>query len=155
MIGTGVLVRQWCRGAFAAAVLVSCAACDGGATAGRPKVFPATGMVRYKGKPAGNVIVSLVAADGKEYVEAGGTKYRPRAQTNLQGEFALSTFDAKDGAPAGEYLVALESVGPPDAPYNSDTPTDYLKGRYRDPAKTNIKVAIKPGDNVLSEIDLK
>jgi hypothetical protein len=117
----------------------------------RLPVFPAKGQIAFKGKPANGAFVVL---HPKKAV--GVDVVRPRAQVQEDGTFLLSTYDANDGAPAGEYKVTLElhnfiknkngdiSRGP-----------NVLPKQYGRPDTSPITVLIAEGENSLSPIVLK
>lgn len=82
-------------------VLLTLAFLASGCGPGRIKVYPTEGQVLIDGKPAANVFVLFSPVDGKEGAA------RPSATTDLEGKFRLTTFEAYDGAPAGEYVVTV------------------------------------------------
>ena len=61
-------------------------------------IRPVTGEVVYKGKPVAGAKVMFMSA---------GSARTASGQTNAAGEFALTTFDDKDGAVIGEHKVAV------------------------------------------------
>jgi hypothetical protein len=77
-------------------------------------------------------IVTLIPADGS------GTGSFGHADKN--GDYQVSTYRSGDGAPAGDYLIAItwgETV-------------DRLKGAYADPTKTRLKATVQPQENELN-----
>jgi hypothetical protein len=117
-------------------------------------VYPAQGKVTYRGKPLAKATLYFVPADS-----SGPKDLRPQAVTREDGSFAVSTYRGKDnpeadGAPAGEYLVAVVWK-----PVQHDGPNqnfDLLNGRYSDPKKTGLRVMIEAGkNNELPPIHLK
>lgn len=83
----------------------------------------------------------------------------PMATTTADGSFILHTYEPDDGAPAGDYLVAISTA--PTATKSGpslkevERPIDHLKGRYADPKTSGLKATIKPGSNELPPFDLK
>src|SRR5262245_59643767 len=77
---------------------------------GRIKVYPASGQVLYNGEPLKGVDIAFHPLDPKS-----NTGYPPHATTDENGKFTLTTFLKDDGAPAGEFQVAVafavEKVG--------------------------------------------
>jgi hypothetical protein len=82
-------------------------------------------------------------------------------ETDPDGRFAMSTYTADDGVPAGEYAVTV-AIGPAEVEdvENSDGPQaakprkPRLDAIYRDPAQTPLKASVKPGENHFSfELD--
>jgi hypothetical protein len=86
-------------------------------------------------------------------------KERPRAVVEEDGSFAVSTFAAKDGAPAGDYAVSITwkstSVkipgrkGPP-----KKVPTNFPE-RYENPKTSGLAVRVQEGQNELRPFDIK
>jgi len=67
----------------------------------RKPTYAATGQVHFEGVPLdGAEIRLLYAKGGKSTVAASG-------KSGADGRFTLSTYTANDGAPAGEYAVAV------------------------------------------------
>jgi hypothetical protein len=64
--------------------------------------------------------------------------------TKEDGTFAVSTFEAGDGAPAGEYVATFawgEARG-----LGIDTDSDKLSGRYSNPETSEYHVTVKEGE---------
>jgi hypothetical protein len=70
-------------------------------------VFPVTGRVLLNGKavPHAFVVFHPVVLDS--------ANVRPHAQADGNGSFLLSTYDDRDGAPAGEYRITVQQYKPP------------------------------------------
>ena len=66
----------------------------------------------------------------------------PNAISNAEGEFWISTYDAEDGAPLGEYAVTAKWPIGEGLMVHSESP-DRLKGRYADPTKSTTKITVK------------
>src|ERR1051326_6275998 len=83
----------------------------------RVALSPVRGKVLYNGQPAVGAEVRLHPVTASEK-----SKFYPVAKVEADGSFALTTFENKDGAPPGEYLVTVrwdevsskEEVAPPD-----------------------------------------
>jgi hypothetical protein len=137
-------------------VLVACLAfiplaCGG--PEGRVPLFEAFGTVTYQGKPLPGAFVLF----RKEVIDPNVPS--PTATTGEDGSFVLTTYEDKDGAPAGDYLVAISTA--PRTPTEKkvsltkvELPVDHLKGRYGDPKTSGLKVTIKSGGNKLGPFDL-
>lgn len=71
---------------------------------GRVEVYPVTGTVKVSG-----------AAVADANVVFGGEEGQPAAigRTNANGEFTLTTYDAGDGAAAGNYTVVVTKSAAP------------------------------------------
>lgn len=138
------------RATFAAPAFLLSAACFVGCgstqpTEARKPVHPVRGQVLVGGKAAVGAFVLFIPA-----LEPPNTPDpRPRATVNEDGSFALSTYGAEDGAPAGEYLVTVTWSGP-----GSDD-QDKLGGRYGNRATTPLKATVKEGPNEIPVFKLK
>jgi hypothetical protein len=132
-------------------VSIGFAGCGSSQDPNRLPVFPAKGQIAFKGKPANGAFVVLHPKNA-----VGDNAVRPRAQVQEDGTFLLSTYDANDGAPVGEYKVTVElhnfvkskngdiSRGP-----------NVLPKQYGLPKTSPITVQIAGGENQLPPIVLK
>src|SRR3954463_16517520 len=87
-------------GNLAASILVTVGiVLTGCSNSSRPPRYPVTGMVTYQGKPLAGAVITFVptGADG----EAAS------AFTDADGKYALTTWEAGDGARPGEYRVKV------------------------------------------------
>jgi hypothetical protein len=75
------------------------AGCFGGGGPERPKTYPVTGTVTFKGQPLEDAQVTLVPTGTGPQAATG--------VTDAAGKFAIGTFEAKDGAMEGEYGVKV------------------------------------------------
>jgi hypothetical protein len=131
--------------------LAGIAGCGSSQDPNRLQVFPAKGQIAFPGKPVGGAFVVLhpKAATGSQLV-------RPRGNVREDGTFSLTTYDANDGAPAGEYKVTVElhnlvkrangdvSLGP-----------NIVPKQYGNPKTSPLTVRIAEGENSLPPIMLK
>jgi hypothetical protein len=142
--GVGVLVL--------AMGIVLCSGC-GKKADGRLKSYPVHGTVTVDGKPTGGIYVFLNPAS-----QPATHGIFPNAITNGAGEYWISTYDAEDGAPLGEYVVTAKWPRGEGLQVHSESP-DRLKGRYADPAKSAIKVTVKEArknqPNEIPRLELK
>jgi 5-hydroxyisourate hydrolase-like protein (transthyretin family) len=95
---------------------------------------PVSGTLLVNGKPAdGAEIVLIHLGDWGRYVV-------PKATTDEEGRFTLSTYGMEDGAPVGEYEVEItwpafrrgKNVGP-----------DRLGGKFTDHKTSGVKAKIE------------
>ena len=117
-----------------------------GAGDGKIDVYPVKGTVTQGGKPVEGADVIFLASDPALKVVGVPT---PKAITDANGEFSLSSYGNGDGAPAGEYAVAvswMQVITPSDNP-EQRVERDRLKGRYADPSKSGLTATIQEEDN--------
>jgi len=115
-----------------------------------PRRYPVSGTVLVDGRPAVRAAVTFHPAAP----HADGKTYAPSTFTDDAGAFKLTTVEVGDGAPAGEYVVTI--VANYVVKDGQDVPVpDALKGQYADPKKSQLKVTVREGDNVLPPFDLK
>ena len=115
----------------------------------RLKTHPVEGFVQFEGRPLPGAFVVLHPkglADPKVLVA--------HARTDAAGKFKASTYDANDGAIAGEYTVTIE--------YQELVKTDdgvvagpnLLPPRYASAATTDVTIRVAEGENKLPVINL-
>jgi hypothetical protein len=112
---------------------------------GRKPVHPVKGQLFVGEKPANGAFVLFVPANEP----ANNPDPRPRATVDASGSFQLSTYGENDGAPAGDYFIAVTW------PTDGRDDEDRLKGRYRDPGQTKLKATVKEGPNELPPFKLR
>jgi hypothetical protein len=114
------------------------------------KVHPASGQVFVDGQPAVGALVVLHPIDPSAKVAA-----KPSGRVDASGSFVLSTFRPRDGAPAGEYRVAiawLDDASKAD-PQTGEIPTK-ARPDYADPATSPLRVRIEVGKNEIPVFQL-
>jgi hypothetical protein len=104
---------------------------------GRLKSYPVHGKVTVDGKPTKGIYVFL---HPEKQPSTHGIF--PNAISNENGEYWVSTYDAEDGAPLGDYTVTARWPMGEGLQVHSESP-DRLKGRYADPTKSPIKITVK------------
>jgi len=124
---------------------------------GRP-VFPVRGQVLLDGKPLPGVVVVFHPAG-----EWGPDEGRPRAETDADGRFTVSTYGAGDGAPAGKYKVAVFELRPDEG--ETVTHTDVIRpgtprragppAVYANPDSSGLSAQVAEGPNELDPLRLK
>lgn len=118
----------------------------GGEEPFRKTTSPVKGKLTVDGVAPGSAVqiqCHPVAGLDTQHPTASSTDSDP------EGNFMISTYNAGDGVPAGEYtltfawqefsLLSRQYAGP-----------DKLKDRYSDPAKSTIRITVKEGE----ELDL-
>jgi len=134
-------------------VLACCLGCGEAQPENQRVVFPASGRVTFRGEPIQDAYISLhpVAepTDGLPVV-------LPRAKSAADGTFQLATYQTGDGAPIGEYKVAVSWEGPLEGLTESqrDQLTELLPVEYTHPAASGLTVRVDEGENSLQEIVL-
>jgi hypothetical protein len=132
-------------------VALCCLLCGCQQEAFEPPVptYAVCGQILVEGQPAAGAEVVF----HPEQTERGAL--RPRAVTDEQGRFELSTFQARDGAPAGRYQVTVswksESTGKQE---DRDLAKDRLPSRYLSPAASKLAAEVQPGANELPPFSL-
>lgn len=113
-------------------------------------VFKAEGQVQFRGQPAPGATLILYPQDASVPAQV-----RPTATADAAGKFTLSTYSQADGAPAGEYRVAVvwhplvnDGGGPVRGP-------NKLPAKYSQPDTSGLTVTIDPTENQLPALDLK
>ncbi len=128
-------------------------------------VHPASGQVLYQGEPAANAMVRFHPIDPKIVEIPEGVEGPPvtlAAPTDAEGRFALSTYLADDGVPAGDYKVTVfldegEPGGDEADPEETDAanvesatprPMVLLNAlQYQDPGRTPLTATVKEGED--------
>lgn len=133
----------WKRGAVLIVALglsPLCLAGCGGSSEERPELQPASGKLLINGEAAEGASLIFAPASGADF-DARGT--RPKGTVGSDGTFRLTTYQANDGIPVGEYQVGVIWLGEPE----SDLAWDKLGGRLADPMQTGLTVTVVEGEN--------
>jgi len=120
--------------AFACCLVIS------GCGPSETKVFPVTGSVTVKGKPAAGAQVIFHPVEG----ETSGT--RANAIVGTDGTYTLTTRAQGDGAPIGDYKVLVtlrEQIGLPD----EGKTRSVLPEKYSKPELTPLTAKVVKGPN--------
>jgi hypothetical protein len=112
--------------------------------------FPVRGQVLYQGRPAREALVIFhPVASGAEF-----DVVCPSGRVGSDGSFTLTTYQAGDGAPAGEYAVTID-WREHTAPVEGAPPgRSLLPDRYSNPKTSKLHVQIKEGTNELEPFKL-
>ena len=129
---------------FAAIPLVSGCGQDGPQWKIDPQ--PVLGQVLYDGNPAAGVNIGLLPIDAPM---PPAIPSNPRAVTDANGRFEITTFKDGDGACEGKYQVLMN--WPQKSVENAEDTTDKLLGWY-DGANSQIYVKIEKGTNTIPTI---
>lgn len=103
---------------------------------------PASGTIRFKGKPIENAEITLFPTDAT-FPES----VRPRGRSTKDGKFVLWTYQEGDGVPAGTYKVTVVHN---EVSVSKDTivakPND-LPAKYSKRDSTSLEITINKGNN--------
>jgi hypothetical protein len=137
-------------------VLLTVAGCGGRETGYRFDVHPVSGTVQLGGKPLPGAIVRFHAKDPAKVTVPAGQEGPPvmlTTETNPDGTFAMSTYLADDGIPAGDYTVTVAVGLAADEPSveDGDGPRRAPRraapaARYRSPETSPLTATVKPGE---------
>ncbi len=118
-------------------VALLCASCQQ-----RPRLVPVRGQVLLDGQPAAGALVVFHPAH-----DAGPQALRPSGRVQADGSFTLRTYSpadgtTTDGAPPGDYVVAINWFPPNVGEYRSVIP-DKLQGRYSDARTSGLHAQVR------------
>lgn len=145
------------------ATLPGCSCSQGVEANPRKPVFPVTGELFYNGAPAKHVMVLLQPVDEAAKAEVWPQGF-PRADVAPDGKFAVGTYEAQDGAPAGEYLILVVptdgALTEPQQRVAGDAPRATIPGksgpgaRYSSAENPAGRCVVEPKENKLPRISL-
>jgi hypothetical protein len=151
-------VRVWLpRAASPALGLVLVVAGCGPSDPKLKPVYPVRGSVFVNDKPAAGAVVMFHPLP----LGPGGARSLPsRGTVGQDGSFRLTTYNTDDGAPEGEYAVAVywpgKRAGKGEADEeSSDLPPDRLGLRYNNPATSPVKARVTAPETQLDRFDLR
>jgi hypothetical protein len=107
------------------------------------------GQAFYKSQPASGAKVILRPQTGNEPKD-WPTGF-PQAEVAADGTFEIGTYEEKDGAPPGDYVVLM--MWPQETAEGEESATvDRLGGRYSDPANALTRAKVNEGPTELPPI---
>jgi hypothetical protein len=117
---------------------------------GTASLHPVRGRVAYLGQPTPGAIVVFHPAGNDDPAAP-----RPSGQVQADGSFSLSTFKPGDGAPAGDYQVAIAWIDPESTvdPVTEERP-NKLPSWYADPRTSRLTATVQKGKNELPAFEL-
>jgi hypothetical protein len=130
-------------------LLLPLASAGCGSNVSRLPTHPVEGFVQFEGRPLPGAFIVLHPKG------LADQKVLPaHAKTDASGKFKASTYDANDGAIAGEYSVTVE--------YQELVKTDdgvvagpnLLPPKYANPQTTDVTIRVAQGENKLPVINL-
>jgi hypothetical protein len=138
------MAGRLCAFVFALIVPIGCST-SVAPKGGEKPVVSVTGSVTVNGKPAAGAFVLFIPK-----AEAAGSKDpRPRGTVADDGTFKLSTYGEDDGAPPGEYWVAITW------PANGRDDEDRLGGRYGPASKNRPSATVGAAPTTLPPFSLR
>jgi hypothetical protein len=112
-----------------------------GCSNGQKPVVPVRGKVLYHGQPADGALVVFNPVGDND-----PKAVRPQGTVGSDGAFEMATYDDKDGAPPGEYDVAIVWLIENEKTKRVWSP---LPARYMAPEQSGLRVTIRDGENDL------
>lgn len=100
-------------------------------------VFPVTGQVTYKGKPAAGATVVLFTTKAEDTSDVA-----PSAVVKDDGSFAITVYEPGDGAPEGDYVATVQWRKMVTGAGGSAAGPNVLPEKYANPKTTPIKVSV-------------
>jgi hypothetical protein len=130
-------------------LLAALALAPAGCGDGRVPVYPVTGQLFAGGKPAHGAKVFFFPAEEPKDPRAKC----PVAEVDEQGNFALTTYDTADGAPAGEYAVCFmwPSIHPLKGTFDG---SDRYGSKHFDRANPPYRFSVQKGPNQTPKYEL-
>jgi hypothetical protein len=103
-----------------------------GVVENRKTTYPVKGTLHLEGSPVPGAQIVFYEVTSTEPLK---TLRRGDAIVDADGSFALSSYTANDGAPAGEYVVTVTA------------PLSKVPERYTKPATSDLRVKVEAGKN--------
>ena len=116
----------------------------------RPDLYPVHGKVFFDGRPAPGALVVF-----HPIRQTDPNLPKPHGTVRGDGSFSLGTFAPDDGAPPGDYNVAVVwlATPAPAASQKGDTP-NRLPTRYAHPQTSQLQAQVKGGPTELEPFKL-
>ena len=113
-------------------------------------VYPAKGVVTFKGVPVADAEIALFPAD-----DSMPDTVRPRAKTSEDGEFIVWTYQEGDGAPAGNYKATVVHHKVEITKDVAVTKPNDLPAKYSKLQTTDLVVEIGEGETEIPPFELQ
>lgn len=114
------------------------------------KVYPAKGVVIYKGNPVADAEISLFPEDS-----SFPDSIRPRAKTTENGEFVVWTNQPGDGAPAGIYKAVVVHHEIVSSEHSMASNPNDLPAKYSRRDTTDLYVQIDEKETEIPPLELE
>lgn len=112
-------------------------------------VVPVKGTVTYRGKPVAGAQISLYPANAEF-----PSSVIPSATSVQNGEFSVGTYGTDDGAPAGEYRVAIVWHPLVDKGSGGSRGDNVLPPKLANPETSGLKVVVNSEETTLPSFNL-
>jgi hypothetical protein len=151
-------VNNYIISRYVAAAVTGCIAvmCFEGCTKGmdNDRVYPVSGKVLIQGKPAEGARITFYRAD--DSANRPGMAI-PFGDVDSKGVYHLQSYVPGDGAPAGDYRVAVAWLEPLPAGANPEQVSrkDRLAGKYSDPTKSKLTAKVEAGGGEIPPFELQ
>jgi BON domain len=116
----------------------------------RVATHPTKGVITYQGQPVGGAFVALHPKEA-----AAAEVPTPTAIVQPDGSFAVTTYDAGDGLPEGEYVVTVQWRKAVKQGGEYLPGPNLLPAKYGKPETSDLVIRIAAGQNELAPITLK
>jgi hypothetical protein len=118
----------------------------------RVPVFSVSGKVSFHGKsPAGARVVLF--PDKKSSPTGGAVGVAPTGEVKSDGTFSVSSYDADDGAPEGEYVATIQ-WNKYDEKLGGFGP-NVIPKKYASATTSPVRVSVKGGPATIPPIEIK
>jgi hypothetical protein len=117
----------------------------------RVPVFPVTGKVTFKGKPADGAQVVLFPVNTENAAELA-----PSGKVGKDGTFSLTAYEPGDGAPEGDYVATIswrKLVGGGEG--GAVAGPNVIPKQYGSAATSPVKISVKGGPTQVPPIAIK
>jgi hypothetical protein len=152
MLSSSLALRTWTsrRAALAAFATFTLAAvgCGGKAEAERVPVYPVEGAITFRGQPMPGAFIVLHPMTPNEKAPA------PRAEVTKEGALRVSTYNAGDGAPEGEYVLTIQWNKLVKNGNDVVAGPNVIPPKYSKPETSGIVVQVAAAPNTLQPIKL-
>jgi hypothetical protein len=122
--------------------------CSGKVEADRVPVYPVDGAITFRGQPMPGAFIVLHPKTPNEKAPA------PRAEVTKEGALRVSTYNAGDGAPEGEYVLTIQWNKLVKNGNDVVAGPNVIPPKYSKPETSGIVVQVAAGPNSLQPIKL-
>ncbi len=113
--------------------------------------YPVTGQLHHNGQPAAGAKLLMFLASDK--LRSNRIPI-PQAVVDKNGDFTIGCFGQDDGAPAGDYEIAIVWREESKTSRGDRRPPDRLQGRYSNPRQSGLSAKVVESGNTLPPIHL-